>query len=140
MFDARNLRRLRALDIVPLRRRVAVPSGVAHEAVADTPELSVRREIVLQLWFAPDVPDPLPESFARMLRYLLRSLDLDVAQVARMAGENGGDGEYPVLAFGIGAPDGAVRLPALEKLRNPLEKRIAWPILRGLRRRLRRAL
>ena len=42
----------------------------------------------------------------------------------------------PILAFGTGAPAGSTRVAALARLRDPLEKRIAWPMLRALRRRL----
>lgn len=138
MFDATTLRRLRALDIVPLRQRRPAAAAGDSAVMTDAPASGVPHKPVLHLWFAPEVPDPLPAPSARLLDDVLCSLDLDASQIVRMAGERDPGGEHPVLAFGTGAPDGAVRLPTLEKLRNPLEKRIAWPILRGLRRRLRR--
>ena len=140
MFEAKQLQRLRALGIVPLRQRAVVleePTSLAARA-ADPSDSIDQPNIELRLWFPPAVMDPLKGSDAQLLRYLLRSLELDFEQVTTLSGEN--DKALPVLAFGADAPAGAVRLPALEKLRNPLEKRIAWPVLRGLRRRLGRAV
>ncbi len=140
MFEANQLQRLRALGIVPLRQRaVALDEARAPDApVAQALDQVDQPDIGLRLWFPPTVADPFQGSDARLLRDLLRSLELDVEQVTRLSGEN--DEALPVLAFGTGGPDGSVRLPALEKLRNPLEKRIAWPVLRGLRRRLGRSV
>lgn len=51
-------------------------------------------------------------------------------------GQTSNPAELPILAFGTGAPAGSTRVAALARLRDPLEKRIAWPMLRALRRRL----
>ena len=53
-----------------------------------------------------------------------------------VGGQTSNPAELPILAFGTGAPAGSTRVAALARLRDPLEKRIAWPMLRALRRRL----
>lgn len=75
---------------------------------------------------------------AALVADLLASLGLDPAQV-RWEETAAAAGELPLLVFG-GAPSrGAHVLAALERLRDPLEKRIAWTLLRRLRRQLRDA-
>lgn len=144
MFDAQRLRQLQALGVVPMRLR----GQVAVEVVEELPQRGAESAgpatgVVLQLWFASGEGDPFTGAHGRLLTQILKSLDLCPEQTrvrSRHEAESQEDDALPLLAFGPGAPAGAIRLAALEKLRDPIEKRIAWPLLRGLRRVLRRAM
>lgn len=129
----RKERYLRALGLAPMRLRRPEPvDGEPPPAPAATPG------IALWLWCPPASGDPFAGPEARLLRHLLHALDLQPARVARCTPEAAGD-DRPVLALGPGAPAGSHVLPELGALRDPLQKRIAWPVLRALRRRLRTA-
>lgn len=130
MFEPRQLRRLHALGITPLRLRTAT-GDVAQPAGQD---VAAAPAIALYLWLPPRAADPFHGPHVRLLHQLLCGLGLGPEQVALGAPEEGD--AQPVLAFGPGGPPGAVQVPALARLREPLEKRIAWPALRRLRRRL----
>ncbi len=91
--------------------------------------------IRLHLWFAAGQSIPCEGLPARLLDQILASIGTTRAQVTVLDAATADDG-VAVLAFGAGAPLGAVSLPTLERLADPLEKRIAWPILRRLRRKL----
>ncbi len=137
MFDAQQLRQLHALGLAPMHLRghataqVAVPVLAREEPSGNAP----RSSLPVHLWFPPGEPDAFAGPHGRLLTQLLRCLDLSPEQVQSGIPI---DGEAPLLlAFGPGAPQGAIRLAALAKLRDPIEKRIAWPLLRRVRRRLR---
>lgn len=72
---------------------------------------------------------------AALVQDLLACLGLTPAQVCWGA-EASAPQSLPVLAFGASAAPGVTRLAALSRLRDPIEKRIAWPLLRRLRRAL----
>ena len=133
MFEPRQLRQLHALGITPLRLRAAADDAMP-QAPADGQEVTAAPAIALYLWLPPREADPFHGPHEPLLRQLLCSLGLAPEQALLGVPEEGD--ARPVLAFGPGGPSGAVQLPALAKLRDPLEKRIAWPALRTLRRRL----
>lgn len=119
----------------------------------------------LRIWFSQAQADVFEGPHRRLLQDLLCSIGLSPDQVQLMEsqasapapgsgadavsgfdtataspeGQVSGNNDLPILAFGIGAPAGSTRIAALPRLRDPLEKRIAWPMLRELRRRLRSA-
>lgn len=129
-----RVRRLQALGVVPLHLRVASPrTDVVVIEASTTPDVDSGRP-VLQFWFSPTTNDAQAESDGQLVKHLVRALGLRPEQVAM-----GGDPAAAAitLAFGPGAPATAVRLPALDALRDALGKRAAWPTLRALRRRLR---
>jgi hypothetical protein len=134
-FDDQQVR-LQALGIVPLRLRthLAPPHAVDVEAPSE-PSPSQPASRCVRLWFADRKNRPTEGPQARLLEQILRSVGLSDAEVA-VGPDEAGDDDWVILAFGVGAPASAVSLPTLERLRDPLEKRIAWPILRRLRRRL----
>ena len=70
---------------------------------------------------------------AKLARGLLAALGMHESDVRGEARPGA-----PAIAFGIDTP-GALRLPALEALRDARAKRASWPALRALRRRLRDA-
>lgn len=72
---------------------------------------------------------------AALVQDLLACLGLTPAQVCWGADASAPQ-SLPVLAFGAAAAPGVTRLAALSRLRDPIEKRIAWPLLRRLRRAL----
>lgn len=123
-------RQLRALGIEPLVRRG--PDAGSHQEAAEVPEASALAAPVprLRLWFA-EGRAPQEAGLQRLLRDVLNALGLTPEQA------EGHDSNLPQLAFGDRAPEGAVVVTSLTRLRDPLEKRIAWPILRRLRQRLR---
>lgn len=129
MFEPQQLRQLRALGITPLRLRSA-----AGEVMPQAPDADVASAIGLCVWLPTHEGDPFRGPHERLLRQLLCALGLTSEQVV-LDVPDAGD-VRPVLAFGPGGPPGAVQLPALVNLREPLEKRIAWPALRRLRRHL----
>lgn len=120
-------RQLRALGIEMLVQRGA--PGKAATQGQDEPETPAPA-VCLRLWFA-EGQTPQEAGAQRLLRDVLRSLGLTPEQAT------GSDPDLPQLAFGEPAPEGAIALAALARLRDPLEKRIAWPVLRRLHRRLR---
>lgn len=132
--------RLTALGVTPMRLRANAtrPSEIhASDPVAMDAE-RIRRAPRLRLWFPPEQRDPRSGPQARLLQQILRSVGVDDADMDLLETDVNPDG-VRVLGFGSGAPAGAVRLPTLDRLRDPLEKRIAWPLLRRLRRQLRQA-
>ncbi len=138
MFDAQRLRQLHALGLAPMRLRTQAAADAAgpvsqHEATGAMQPAGMP----VHLWFPPGEADAFTGPHARLLVQLLKCLDLSPEQV-RPGLPNDGQAAL-LLAFGPGAPEGATRFAALAKLRDPIEKRIAWPLLRGLRRCLRRA-
>ncbi len=145
-FGALQRARLEALGLVPMVRRDVVRPGVpvpAPRAGSETPARAAARgaidppaERTIRLCVAGSGPWPAPGPDARLLDDLLASLGLTVAQVQWVSGGVPPEG-IPMLAFGVEAARGALRVPALARLREPLEKRIAWPLLRQLRRQLR---
>ena len=147
--------RLHALGLQPMvRRAVFQPAAAMHDphagrpiapaAAALDPEdgpdgraSSIRAEsVAVRLCIAGGGSAPSGGPEARLLGDLLASLGLTLAQV-RWASDDVLPEDVPVLAFGPHAPRGALRVAALTRLREPLEKRIAWPLLRQLRRQLR---
>lgn len=133
MFEPRQLRQLHVLGITPLRLRTAA-GDVAPQAQPAGQEVTAAPAIALYLWLPPREGDPFHGPHERLLHQLLCGLGLAPAEVV-LGVPDGGDA-WPVLAFGPGGPPGAVQVPELARLRDPLEKRIAWPALRRLRRRL----
>lgn len=138
MFDAQRLRQLHALGLAPMHLRgravAQADEPASQHNVADATQAT---DVRLHLWFPPGETDAFAGPHARLLTQVLASLGLAPGQV-REGGPDDGPAT-PLLAFGPGAPEGSTRLAALVKLRDPIEKRIAWPLLRGLRRRLRQA-
>ena len=143
MFDAQQLRQLQALGLSPMRLR---GRGVMETAPVAMPETRLPAgsnaaapiTMPVHLWFPPDDADAFTGPHSRLLTQILQCLGLtpDHVQPGLPA-----EGEAALLlAFGLGAPQGAIRMSALAKLRDPIEKRVAWPILRGVRRRLRLAV
>lgn len=134
-----------------------IPTTARHPTPAAGPRL--------RIWFSQPQVDVFEGPHRRLLQDLLCSIGLTPDQVQLMdsqtsaptpgSGAATGPGfdsttaspegrvpensDLPILAFGIGAPAGSTRIAALPRLRDPLEKRIAWPMLRQLRRRLRSA-
>lgn len=137
MAGAIRNRQLRALGIVPFQLRAATTvDEPLTPAVSDAFEVTTTStETLLQLWLPPTEGDPFAGPHARLLGDVLRSLALSRQQVLLGMSRKGSD--LPLLAFGPGAPAGAITLASLVKLRDPIEKRIAWKQLRQLRRRLR---
>lgn len=129
--NVRTQRSLQALGITPMRLRGSEPVATEPEVAASVP-VCVR----LCLWLPAETPDPFAGPQARLLQHLLRTLDLEPNQVARQVPVAQ---DIPVLAFGRGAPSATCTLPALDALRDPINKRMAWPLLRALRRQLRRS-
>ena len=135
MFDAQRLRQLQALGLSPMRLRdhgagesSASTSPMVHEDVVST-------ALPVHAWFPAGETDAFTGPYAHLLAQILKCLGLRPDQVRPGLPA---EGETAVLlAFGPGAPQGAIRLSALAKLRDPIEKRVAWPVLRDLRRRLR---
>lgn len=148
-FGALQRAHLEALGLVPMVRRDAVRPGApvpAPRAGSETPARAAARgavdppaERTIRLCVAGSGAWPAPGPDARLLDDLLASLGLSAAQVQWVSGGAPPEG-IPMLAFGVDAARGALRLPALARLRDALEKRIAWPQLRRLRRQLREAV
>ena len=138
MFDVQRLRQLQALGLSPMRLRGhAVAEVIEPVSDQDAANVAAPPGIPVHLWFSPGEPDAFKGPHAHLLAQLLRCLDLSPEQIQPGLPS---DGQTALLlAFGPGAPEGATRFAALAKLRDPIEKRIAWPLLRGLRRRLRQA-
>ena len=128
---------LRALGIVPLQLRASVSTEVLTPPTAShTPEgIATNTGVRLQVWLPPTEGDPFAGPHARLLGDVLRSLGLTRQKIQTGMPEK--DHNLPLLAFGPGAPADAVKLSTLVKLRDPIEKRIAWKQLRQLRRCLR---
>lgn len=142
MSQARRSHALRALGVMPLRRRgsTAPDEVVASPPMPSTPEAGAGGQpptVRLRLWFPPGADDPFQGPRASLLRYLIHAVGLEPAQVTFAAAD---DVDLPVLAFGPGGPVEGVQLPALESLRDPVEKRIAWVRLRRLRSMVLRTL
>lgn len=141
MFDAQQRRQLHALGLVPMRLRgqatVEVAEAVAPVAVHEPADTALPRTVPVHLWFPPGEPDALTGPHARLLTQLLTCLDLSPDQIRPGLPDTAETAL--LLAFGPGAPQGATRFAALAKLRDPIEKRVAWPLLRGLRKHLRQA-
>lgn len=127
---------LRALGLEPMQLRAATAAADSETVIASDAAATVATSPVLFLWSPPDDAAPLHGPYARLAADLLQSLGVRVEQVG--AGQpDAMPSDVPILVLGAQAPADGVRLPALARLRDPLEKRIAWPILRRLRRRLR---
>ncbi|MCX7562718.1 hypothetical protein OS176_04030 [Xanthomonadaceae bacterium XH05] len=137
MFDAERVRQLHALGLAPMRlREHAVAIAGQASPSCDPPEESVvADDFVLRLWLPPAKARPFEGPHARLLTQILKSIGVRPEQI--LMARQPEDGGAPLLAFGAGAPKEAIRLAALDKLRDPIEKRVAWPVLRSLRRRLR---
>ena len=137
MFDAQRLRQLHALGLSPMRLRGNAADAVAPVSVQEPVAAPVPPPIAMPvyLWFPPGEPDAFAGPHARLLAQFLACLDLSPQQI--QPGLPADSQTAILLAFGPGAPPGATRFAALAKLRDPIEKRVAWPLLRGLRKRLR---
>ena len=136
MFDAQRLRHLHALGLAPMRLRGHAAAAAAEPASApDATDAAAPIGMPVHLWFPPGEPDAFAGPHARLLTQVLACLDISPGQIQPGLPD---DGETALLlAFGPGAPQGATRFAALARLRDPIEKRVAWSLLRGLRRRLR---
>lgn len=139
-FGPGRVRQLHALGLqaLVLRGRLMASAGTAPAGRAEAaplPGAATAGGVRLRLWFAPDgAPQGAGET--RLLHALLRALGL-TPEEAEARPEAAG---LPQLAFAgasVQVPDGAIRLPPLARLHDPLEKRIAWGCLRQLRRQLR---
>ena len=138
-FSQTQRARLGALGLVPMVRR---DTGEIRPDPADAPHAHAVAGAAapepIRIGIAGCGTWPPRDAEARLVDDLLASLGLTIAQV-QWASDGALPEGVPVLAFGPEAPAGVLRLPALSRLRDALEKRIAWPQLRNLRRQLRKA-
>lgn len=141
---------LRALGLQPMVLRdsaAAAPEAAAVQNPSSPPVAAARppREPIAAVDTATDAAlrlrvlglGELPPTGAdaALVQDLLACLGLTPAQVCWGADASAPQ-SLPVLAFGAAAAPGVTRLAALSRLRDPIEKRIAWPLLRRLRRAL----
>lgn len=141
---------LRALGLQPMVLRdsaAAAPEAAAVQTPSSPPVAAARppREPIAAVDAATDATlrlrvlglGELPPTGAdaALVQDLLACLGLTPAQVCWGADASAPQ-SLPVLAFGAPAAPGVTRLAALSRLRDPIEKRIAWPLLRRLRRAL----
>lgn len=130
-FGAAQRAWLAALGLVPLQRRADfLPEAVADEALQPSVSGSEPTAPRLRI-FAGGVADPFAGAQAKLLRAVLAALGLSAEEITFEL-----EAALPLLAFGQCKETDAFRVAALDSLRDPIGKRVAWKELRRLRRTL----
>lgn len=122
---------LKALGLLPLRRRAAFQPEVAGTSVPQASASGNTAAVARLRVFVEGEAEPFSGSQAKLLRAVLTALGLSAEQVTFDSKP-----ELPLLAFGRCPEPAMFRVAALSSLRDPIGKRVAWKELRRLRRAL----
>lgn len=129
-FDPLRRERLAALGIELLMLRDRAPASVVEAPIVSS-DAPVRPRLVVA---GIDVATMTGGSDAALFSSLIAALGLTRDQVSSEV-QSG----VPTLVFGSGGNAESIRVAPLAQLRQPHEKRAAWPVLRRLRAALRGA-